>query len=62
MTKEMLLEILEEYQNDTQILYQDNNNINKYLPISGVQVITHHNGKRGIVLLTNKRLQNELRL
>ncbi len=39
MTKEMLLEILEECQNDTQILYQDDNNTNKYLPISGVQVI-----------------------
>lgn len=59
MTKGTLLEILEEYDNDIEICYQDKNNIHRYLPIHGFEVIRLPKGRKKLVLLTTKLLQNE---
>ena len=59
MTKGTLLEILEEYDNDIEICYQDKNNIYRYLPIHGFEVIRLSKGRKKLVLLTTKLLQNE---
>ena len=58
MTKEILLEILEEYDNDIEICYQDKNNIYKYLPIKGFEVVNIR-GRKKLVLTTTKLLNHE---
>ena len=61
MTKRDLLEILEEFDDDTQICIQEPNNINGFIPFRGFEVKRKRNGKGNpiVVLLSNKIIKNE---
>lgn len=52
-------QILADFEDEVEICYQDNNNIYKYLPIGGFEVKHRRDGKKVLVLTTNKILPNE---
>lgn len=52
-------QILADFEEEVEICYQDNNNIYKYLPIKGFEVKYRRDGKKVLVLITNKLLNHE---
>lgn len=54
MTKELLLELIEEFDNDTEIRVQDVQNINKYIELKGIEVHRNGKGKPFVVLIGTK--------
>ena len=59
MTKELLLELIEEFDNDTEIRVQDVQNINKYIELKGIEVHRNGKGKPFVVLIGTKILKHE---
>lgn len=59
MTKRDLLEILEEFDDDTKIRIQDPNNTHGFIPFSGFEVHRDAKGKPYIVLLNSKIVEHE---
>lgn len=53
-----LKEFLADYDDETDVFYQDKNNINKYVPLRGFEV-QRFNGRPRLVLLTTKSLKHE---
>lgn len=52
-------QIIEDFDDNVEICYQDKDNIYKYIPISGFEVKIRRNGTKVLVLLTNKLLDKE---
>ena len=59
MTKRDLLEMIEEFDDNTQIRIQDPNNINGFIPFSGFEIKRDNKGNPIIVLLNTKIVKNE---
>lgn len=52
-------EILADFEDEVEICYQDKDNIHKYIPLGGFEVKRKKNGRKIIVLTTNKILPND---
>ena len=59
MTIADLKQILEDFDDNTNVCYQDKNNLYKYIPIKGFEIRRNMKGESVIVLLTTKLLNNE---
>ena len=59
MTKKDLLEILEEFDENTQIRIQEPNNTNGFIPFTGFEVKRDGKGNPIVVLLNTKIVKNE---
>ena len=59
MTKSDLLEMLEEFDDNTQIRIQEPNNVNGFIPFTGFEVKRDSKGNPIVVLLNTKIVKNE---
>ena len=59
MTKRDLLEILEEFDDNTQIRIQEPSNTNGFIPFTGFEVKRDGKGNPIVVLLSTKIVKNE---
>ena len=59
MTKEQLIEILDDFELDTEIRIQDPSNTNGFIDFKGFEVIRNMKGKPIIVLTNTKIVKNE---
>ena len=59
MTKRDLLEMLEEFDDNTQIRIQEPNNVNGFIPFTGFEVKRDGKGNPIVVLLNTKIVKNE---
>ena len=59
MTKKDLLDMLEEFDDNTEIRIQDPRNLYQHIPFGGFEVMRGIKGKKIIVLLNTKLLPHE---
>lgn len=59
MTKKDLLEILEEFDDNTNLRIQEPNNTNGFIPFTGFEVKRDGKGNPIVVLLNTKIVKNE---
>lgn len=59
MTKRDLIEILEEFDDNTEIRIQEPNNVNGYIPFQGFEIKRNGKGPPILVLLNTKIINNE---
>lgn len=59
MTVADLKQILEDFDDNANVCYQDKSNLYKYIPIKGFEIRRNRKGESVIVLLTTKLLNNE---